>query len=232
MAQAPLRSGPRRVAVRVRLGLACWLVQPLYVVVELLVAAAASPSYSLRNDTISALGQVSCSPGHYGSTVPVCSSGHIVLNAAFVLFGLLRAIGAILLRELLDPTCWRAAAVAGWVASGICSAAVGLAPVDRAPSMHALAAAPVFVLQPVAVVASAIALRRTADIRVGVSAAGFVVGAASVVGALSFGLRTGQPTWVGALERLALWPAYVWLGIVAATLLTQLRMFGRVGASP
>jgi len=199
------------------------LVQPFYLVVEVLVAAAASARYSLRDDTISALGQVSCSPGHDGAVVPVCSSGHVVLNAAFVLFGLLRAIGAILLRERLDPTWWRAAAVTLWVASGICSAAVGLAPVDRVPSLHAWTAAPVFFLQPLAVVATAVALRRTTDIRRGLTAAGLAVAAATLVGTLAFGLRIGQPTWVGALERLALWPAYLWLGLVAATLLAHPR---------
>jgi hypothetical protein len=184
------------------------------------VAAATSARYSLRDDTISALGQVSCSPGHDGSVVPVCSSGHVVLNAAFVLFGLLRATGALLVREVLDSTWWRAAAVTAWVVSGICSAAVGLAPVDRVP-LHSLAAGPVFLLQPFAVVATAIALRPSARTHFRVGAAGLVVGAATIVGALSFGLRIGHPTWVGALERLALWPAYGWLGLVAATLLTR-----------
>ncbi|HEV7195967.1 MAG TPA: DUF998 domain-containing protein [Pedococcus sp.] len=227
MAQPTLRTSPQHVPRRVRLGLACWLVQPFYVVVELLVAAGASAQYSLRDDTISALGQVGCSPGHYGSVVPMCSGSHVVLNAAFLVFGLLRAVGAILVRQLLDPTWWRAAAVTVWVVSGICSAAVGLAPVDRVPLLHSLAAGPVFLLQPFAVVATAIALRRTADGRVGVSTAGLVVFAATVVGTVSFGLGIGLSTWVGVLERLALWPAYVWLGLVAATLLTQLRVTDR-----
>ncbi len=46
-----------------RLGIAAWLVQPLYVAVELLVAAAASAAYSLRDDTISSLGQLACASG-------------------------------------------------------------------------------------------------------------------------------------------------------------------------
>jgi hypothetical protein len=232
VAQPTPRRGPRRAANRTLAGLTCWLVQPFYLVVELLVAAAASASYSLRDGTISALGQASCAPGHDASAVGVCSSGHTALNTAFVVFGLLRAIGALLLREQIDPTWWRTATISLWVASGICSAAVGLAPVDQHPSAHAWAAAPVFVLQPAAVLATAIALRRSADARSDVGTAGLVVGAASLVGALAFGLRLGQPTWVGALERLALWPAYVWLGLVAATMLAELRTSGRRLADP
>ena len=217
VAQPTPRRGPRRAANGTLAGLMCWLVQPFYLVVELLVAAAASAPYSLRDGTISALGQVGCAPGHDLSAVAVCSNGHAVLNAAFVVFGLLRAIGALLLRGRIDPTWWRTAAVGLWVASGPCCAAVGLAPVDQHPLAHAWAAAPVFVMQPAAVLATAIALRRSADARSGVGTAGLVVGAVSLVGALAFGLRLGEPTWVGALERLALWPAYVWLGLVAAT---------------
>lgn len=200
--------------------------QPLYIVVELLVAAAASAAYSLRDDTISALGQLSCSPGHSGSVVPVCSGAHVVLDAAFVLFGLLRVVSALLLRDLLEPTRWRAAAVTLWVVSGTCSAAVGFAPVDQFPSVHAWVATPVFVLQPMAVVATATAVGRTAGVRRGVSALGFVVASLTVVGTLAFGLRLGQPTWVGAAERLALWPAYVWLGLVAVVLRSRARNVG------
>lgn len=206
------------------------MVQPLYIVVELLVAAAAS-AYSLRDDTISALGELTCSPGHFGSVVASCSGGHVVLNAAFVLFGLLRAIGAILLRDRLEPTRWRAVAVILWVASGTCSAAVGFAPVDQVPSVHALVAAPVFLLQPAAVVATAIAVRRTAGLRGDVSAPGLLVAVVTVVGTLAFGLRLGQPTWVGAAERVALWPAYLWLGLVAA-LLARTRMSAARTAAP
>ena len=40
---------------------------------------------------------------------------------------------------------------------------------------------------------------------------------------LAFGLRLGDPTWVGALERLALWPTYTWLAAVAWALLGARR---------
>ena len=136
-------------------GSGAWLVQPLYVVVELLVAAGASAAYSLRDDTISALGQLTCAPGHSGSALVVCSPRHIVLDVAFVVFGVLRVLGALLLRPSLAPGSARTAATALWVVSGSCSAAVGFVPVDQHPGLHALVAAPVFVLQPPAVLATA-----------------------------------------------------------------------------
>jgi hypothetical protein len=72
-------------------------------------------------------------------------------------------------------------------------------------------------MQPIAVLATAIALRRNADARSAVGTTGLVTAALSLAGTLSFGLWIGQPTWVGVLERLALWPAYLWLGLVAGS---------------
>ena len=225
------RAGGYGRAVRLdRLGIGAWLVQPLYVAVELVVAAAASGAYSLRDDTISSLGQLACGPGHSSSTVVVCSPYHVALDAAFVLFGLLRVLGAVLLHPRLAAGWTRTVATALWVVSGLCSASVGLAPVDRQPEVHALVAAPVFVLQPLAVLATADALRRThGAVPSWVVGTGRAVGAVTLTAALAFGLFVGAGSWVGGLERLALWPAYLWLGAVGAGLLVQGRRLSAPG---
>ena len=192
--------------------------QPVYLLVELLVAAAASAAYSLRDDTISALGMPTCAPGHGGSVLVVCSPWHGWLNAAFVVFGLLRGLGAVLLRPRWGGGTWGGLATGLWVLSGLASAAVGLAPVDQQPGWHVVAALPVFVLQPLAVLATAEALRRSARVPRGVVVSGLVVGAWTLAAAAAFGLRLGGPTWVGGLERLALWPTYPCLAVVAIAL--------------
>jgi hypothetical protein len=198
-------------------------VQPAYLLVELLVAAGASASYSLRDDTISALGMLTCAPGHAGATAVVCSSGHVALNTAFVVFGLLRAAGAVLLRPRLGPGGWALAAVWLWVVSAFAAAGVGLVPVDQRPGVHAVVALPVFVLQPLAVLATAEALRRSGAVHRAVAVSGLVLGGVMLAAAASFGLRLTSPTWVGGLERLALWPTYPWLAVVAWALLVARR---------
>ena len=50
-----------------------------------------------------------------------------------------------------------------------------------------------------------------------------LIGAVTLAAAAAFGARLGGPTWVGGLERLALWPAYVWLAVVALALLVASR---------
>ena len=208
---------------RTTAGLGCWLVQPVYLLVELLVAAGASAAYSLRDDTISALGMLTCAPGHAGATVDVCSSAHAALGVAFVVFGLLRAAGAVLLRPRLGAGGWALAAVWLWVVSALFAAAVGLVPVDQHPGWHGVVAVPVFVLQPLAVLVTAEALRRSHAVSRGVAVSGLVLGGLMVAAAAAFGLRLGDPTWVGALERLALWPTYPWLAAVAWALLGARR---------
>lgn len=199
----------------------CWLVQPLYVVVELLVAAAASASYNLRDDTISALGQLGCAPGHAGSVVDVCSGAPVVLDAAFVVFGLLRAAGAVLLSPMVGGGTWGAAACGLWVVSGASAAAVGLAPVDLAPGLHAAVALPVFVLQPLALIVSGVALGRSGATGPRVAWSGLVVGAVTLLAAVAFSTRLGAGTGAGALERLTLWPAYPWLAVAAGGLVAH-----------
>jgi hypothetical protein len=49
------------------------------------------------------------------------------------------------------------------------------------------------------------------------------VGAVTVAAAFALGLLLEAESWVGGLERLALWPAYLWLGAVGAGLLVQRR---------
>lgn len=196
--------------------------QPAYLLTELLVAAGASTAYSLRDDTISALGMLTCAPGHAGSAVDVCSPWHVGMNAAFVVFGLLRAAGAVLLRPQLGAGRWPTVAVSLWVVTGLATAGVGLAPVDQRPGWHAAAAVSVFLLQPFAVLATARALRRPVLPR-GLRVPGSAIAGLLAVATIGFGARMGAPTWVGGLERLALWPTYPWLAVVALALLAASR---------
>ncbi len=45
------------------------------------------------------------------------------------------------------------------------------------------------------------------------------MGALTLAAAVAFGLALEAEVWVGGLERLALWPAYLWLGAAGAALL-------------
>ncbi len=141
-----------------------------------------------------------------------CSPRHEVMNGSFIGFGLLLATGAVLLSRSLGP--WVTALL---VVSGLSSVATGLAPLDQDATLHAIAATPLFVAQPVALVVLGARLRSDRPRLARALLAGGVVTAAAAV---AFVLSADGPA-AGALERLALWPVLVGLGAFAWTQLTS-----------
>lgn len=166
------------------------LVRPAYIAFELVVAAATTGSYSLVADSVSQLGEVGCSAAY-------CSPQHALMNGSFMVFGALLAGGAVLLARSL-----------GWwvtgllVVSGLSSIATGLAPLDQDTTLHAIAATPLFVAQPIALILLGWQCRKD---RPGMAWALLAAGAVTAAAAASFVLSGDGPA-SGAFERLALWP--------------------------
>ncbi len=94
------------------------------------------------------------------------------------------------------------------VVSGISSYATGLAPLDQDAALHAMAATPLFVAQPAALLLLGLRLR---DDRPRLSRALLVTGAITAAAAIGF-IVSGDDRAAGALERLALWPVLFGLG--------------------
>src|SRR5699024_7278914 len=91
-----------RPSAGVRAAAVAWLLQPLYLLIELVAAAVNTAPYSLWHNTISDLGATTCTRIDYQSAqVPVCSSEHLVYNGSFVLFGEAMAVAVVLLRTHL-----------------------------------------------------------------------------------------------------------------------------------
>ena len=180
-----------------RLGAIAFLLRPTYVLTEVVTAAATRGGYSFVSDSVSRLGEVGCS-------VDYCSPRHAVMNGSFVGYGVLLAGGAALLARPLGP--WVTGLL---VVSGVSSVATGMAPLDQDATLHALAATPLFVGQPVALLALGHRLREERPrLAKALLATGLVTGAAAVAFIVS-----GDEQAAGALERLALWPV---LGALAA----------------
>ena len=166
------------------------LLRPTYIATEVVVAAATTGGYSFLTDSVSRLGEVGCSAAY-------CSPRHDVMNASFVSYGALMAGGAMLLARPLGP--WVTGLL---VVSGLSSAATGFAPLDQDTTLHAIAATPLFVAQPIALIVLGARWRND---RPGLARALLATGAVTGVAAVSFVLAgDGLPS--GALERLALWP--------------------------
>lgn len=185
------------------------MVRPAYIASEIIVAAATTGGYSFVADSVSRLGEVGC-------TAAYCSPLHDLMNLSFVGFGLLLAVGALLLARSLG---WWVAALL--VVSGLSSVATGLAPLDRDATLHALAAAPLFVAQPLSLLVLGARLRRREP---RLARGLFATGALTATAAVAFVL-SGEGTISGLLERLALWPVLVALAIVAWTRMRRSSAF-------
>lgn len=191
-----------------RWGAAALLVRPAYIATEVVVAAATTGGYSFLADSVSRLGEVGCSEAY-------CSPRHELMNGSFVGFGMLLAGGAMLLSRPLGP--WVTGLL---VVSGLSSVATGLAPLDQDVTLHALAATPLFVAQPLALIVLGTRLH---DDQPRLARALLATGAVTSAAAVGFVL-TGDGPASGAFERLALWP--VLLGL-AGYAWTQLPRRGR-----
>jgi len=216
----------RNAARQVHAGAVMLLVQPLYILAELLTAAAATAPYSLVDNTISDLGATTCTTVGYGvGPVAVCSPSHPLVNGAFIVFGLFMTVGAVLVRNCFPRARVSAAALVLWVASGLSSIGTGLTPLDQALELHVLVSLPVFLTQPLALLWSGLALRG----RRGLAGSALTLGAISLAAAVAFFAVPAGGEFSGLLERLALWPGYMWLlglGVVALRDLPRLRPRG------
>lgn len=201
MPRPPVRRPGRAADAAARWGAVALLVRPAYIATEFIVAAATTGGYSFVADSVSRLGEVGC-------TVAYCSPRHDLMNLSFIGFGLLLTVGALLLARSLG---WWVTALL--VVSGLSSVVTGLAPLDRDVTLHALAATPLFVAQPVALVVLGARLRRREP---RLARGLFTTGAVTAAAAVTF-ILSGDGTVSGLLERLALWPVLVALAAVAWT---------------
>ena len=180
-----------------RWGAVALLVRPAYIATEFVVAAATKGGYSFLADSVSRLGETGC-------TAAYCSPRHAVMNGSFMTFGVLLAGGAALLARPLGP--WATGLL---VVSGLSSVATGLAPLDQDGTLHAIAAPPLFVAQPIALIVLGVRVR---DKQPRLGRALLATGAVTAAAAVAF-VASGDSPVSGGLERLALWP--VLLGTAA-----------------
>ncbi|MEZ0163460.1 DUF998 domain-containing protein [Kineococcus sp. LSe6-4] len=207
--------------MRLRLGLLLWIVQVLYLPVELTAAALVQAPYSLLDNTISDLGAVGCTTVAYpAGPVPVCSPAHDVVNGAFVVFGAALAAGAVLLRPFLFTGRAGRAATVAWVVAGAGQAGAGLVPLDVDLAVHTAVSTPGIVATGLATVLTArsTAVRRWPRWR----AVLLVAGTVSLVSGLVVVVRL-DTSWGGLLERVSLWPSFVLLPVVARLVGTTAR---------
>jgi hypothetical membrane protein len=208
-----------------------WVVGTLqYAICQLVVAAAYAGPYSLRDNYISDLGNTACGPFAVPHGVPmqVCSPEHAVMNASFVVIGILTLVGAVLLRPYWPAGRLATTGVALWVLAGLGKIVVGLVPENADTGLHLLGAFNIPVGS-VAILLLSLAVRRAAPalaaFGVVVAVLGLVGTVLSTAGQFAPALQVGLG--VGGAERLAGWPGNLWMLVVGVLALAARP---RVGA--
>jgi len=207
---------------RVVAGGACWAVGVVqYAVAQVVAAAAWTRPYSLKNDYISDLGNTACGMFHvpHGTSYYVCSPSHAVMNASFIIFGVLTIAGALLLQRIWPAGRLARWALILWVLSGLGKIIVGLVPENTNIGLHLIGALNV-PLGSIAILLLSLVIRRSsrALATIGILAAvvglvGSFLSTAGQYAGSSLYLRLG----VGGAERLASYPGSLWMLMIGIT---------------
>ncbi len=197
-------------------GAICWLASLQIVPVELVVAFGWRRPYDFATNYISDLGSTGCRTMTSGSTRYVCSPWHQAMNASFIVFGGLLLIGSVLLWFAWPR---RKATTFGLVllcAAGACAIVIGMSPENISYWPHALAGftqLPFLNIGMILLGVSVLAPHRH------IGLASISAGGVGMVATVLYASGSHGSLGSGVIERLAVDPAALWLGIVGVWLL-------------
>src|SRR5262245_10296100 len=85
------------------LGAIIWILAVQFFIAQAVVQAAWTTPFSLTQNFISDLGNTTCAPYPLDSNSYVCSPWHALMNASFILLGLIILVGGVLVRTAFPP---------------------------------------------------------------------------------------------------------------------------------
>ncbi|MGH7195355.1 MAG: DUF998 domain-containing protein [Candidatus Saccharimonadales bacterium] len=195
------------------IGSGLWIFSLQYFAVQAVVALNWPRPYSLGANTISDLGNTVCGP--YGGRL-VCSPLHDLMNASFIVLGLMQGIGALLIYRKLRGGWALKAVFGGLILSDVGTILVGFFPENTVASLHILGAGLAFLLGSLAILGFSLLLKNLPKSwRIYTFLTGLIAFLALIfyVGHDYFGLGPGS------LERLISYPQTVWVVLFGFRLL-------------
>jgi hypothetical membrane protein len=196
-----------------------WIVAMVqFFVAQCVVASHWRVPYSWRDNYISDLGNTACGDfmAHY-----VCSPLYGMMNASFIIAGLLTITGVGLLRSVWPETGLAAVGVLLVILTGAGKVLVGVAPENENLALHMIGALNL-PLGSVAILLLALTIRHT---RLGMF--GIVCAVFGLLG-LAMALFAPQLLGAGGTERLAGYPADIWLFVAGGAALLPKRRSAEV----
>ncbi|MBJ8339964.1 DUF998 domain-containing protein [Antrihabitans sp. YC3-6] len=200
-------------SVRERIGAVAWILIAGYFVAEAVVVAALPKTYNAATSSISSLGEIHC-------TGDICSPLPDLMNWAFMVTGILVAVGAFGLKNLLPPGRRSNIVLALLAVTAISCTATGFVPIDTDESLHQIVAIPTFIARNAAL---ALLIR---PIYTQWRHFGILTAAACVTGTLGTLAIVVTDLPFGVVERVALYPFSVWAvvaGVAASVMSSSAR---------
>lgn len=200
--------------MNVRLGAALWIACLQYFVAEAVTIFGWPGPYSLSRNYISDLGAVGCdvrASGLEGSTEALCSPLHQVMNASFLLQGVLIVSGAALLSPRLAKSALTSIALLLIAASGIGVFIVGLAPEDVMPKLHYFGALENFLCCNAGMAMMGLGMLRRGNARPALGLTSLGAGSIGLLGIGFLGMKTYLGLGVGGMERVVAYPFPLWM---------------------
>jgi len=209
------------------LGGASWILTLLYFIGQLVAQAAWKTPYSLLDNRVSDLGNTEC--GRTLANAYICSPLHTVMNATFVVTGVLILIGLFLTRSLW-PT--RRLTIWGLILLGVAGSGtimIGLSPENVNVLFHLIGALNIPAGNAAMILLGLAIWRQRRDPHGASAASGAielawfsilsgVVGFLGVLGGPVLAILTGHGG--GLAERIALYPLIIWLIVLGASLVS------------
>lgn len=190
-------------------------------IAQVIVASAWNPPYDWLNNYISDLGNTACGQFAvpHGVSAYVCSPLYPIMNASFVLSGVLTIVGAILLQRIWPPRRLTSVALVLWVITGLGKIVIGLVPENTNVPLHLIGALNI-PIGCIAILLNSLSVRRT---RRHVSITGIVLAVLGLVGTVLSTAGQFSPALylgmgVGGMERVSDYAGVVWMmfiGILA-----------------
>jgi hypothetical membrane protein len=218
-------SMPARLGAGTVVGAGCWLLTVAYLIVQPIVAAAWPTPYDLATNTISDLGITGCGDFRQfdDRVVYACSPRHQLMNAVFVVVGVLTGAGALLTRDIWPRRRLTTVGVAFVVAAGVGAILAGLAPADVNLAAHGAGA----LLQVPGAVGPLLLGVAAWDVQRPVAAFSLVCGVVGSAACVLFFSRSDLGLGPGGMEHLAFDPLTVWTTMLGAVLLGRWLMARR-----
>lgn len=187
------------------LGPLVWILSAQYFAAQIVVAATWPTGYSWTKNYISDLGNTIC--GQFGGRF-VCSPGHNLMNASFILLGVLMAVGALLIYQEFSESRWSLTGFILMALAGVGSIMVGVFPENTITGLHLLGALFALGVGDVSLIILTLALRRVRNVfRVYTLISGVVSLVAFILFATGIHLGLGR----GTMERFSSYPQTLWL---------------------